>query len=413
MTIDRRAFLAATIASGTATMLGNLVWVTSVRAQEPIRIGAVTSLTGSLAVYGTAIARMYQPVLDEINKAGGIHGRSLQLFTEDDQSNPDVGVRAARKLIDVNRVHAILGTASSAVTLAVVPMAIQVNIPLFTVSSGTQITTFKDNDLMFRTSTSQAFWSGVFAAAARKQNFKTAALMILNNPYGLGLGDTFAERFSKAGGKVTGKVIYNPNQTSYRSEIQQALSGNPDVILFGGYTPDGVQIFKEWFQLGLRGVWMGPGFAFSPQFIGAIGAQAAEGIIVIEAAPNVASSAYKNAERLYKPVTGLEVEIFAASAYDHLMVVALAMLAAKGETSGDAVKTQIRKVANPPGKVVGTWAEAAPLIRAGEKVNYEGASSSCDFDENGDVVTDFGIHLIKGGKWVLQQTVKASEIKAL
>src|SRR5688572_33125425 len=97
-----------------------------------------------------------------------------------------------------------------------------------------------------------------YATTAQKLGYKTAAMLILNNPYGIGLGDSFPDRFAKVGGTVTGKVIYNPNQSSYRSEIQQALSGKPDVILFGGYTPDGIQVFKEWFQLGLGGTWMAP-----------------------------------------------------------------------------------------------------------------------------------------------------------
>ena len=242
---------------------------------------------------------------------------------------------------------------------------------------------------------------------------RSAGIMILNNPYGIGLGDTFAERFTKLGGKVTGKVVYNANQASYRSEIQQAVAGKPDVILFAGYTPDGIQIFKEWFQLGLGGVWMGPGFAFSPQFISAIGAPAAEGTIVVEAVPRSASSAYKHADDLYRKATGQEPDIFVSYAYDHFLSMSLAILAAKGEASGDAIKTHIRRVTNPPGKVVGTWAEAAPAVRAGEKINYEGAASSCDFDEAGDVYTDFGIFRIKAGKWAFEQTIKAEEVRAL
>jgi branched-chain amino acid transport system substrate-binding protein len=409
MRIDRREFLT----TAGAGVLASLARPGRAAAQEAVRFGVLTPLTGGGAPYGTAMSKLYQALADEVNRAGGIAGRPVQLFVEDAQTNPDAGVRGARKLIDVNRVHVIMGTWSSAVTLAVAPIAIQARVPLISVSSSPVITTFKDDDLMYRTATSQAFWSGVFVAAARKQNFKRAGIMILNNPYGIGLGDTFAERFTKLGGAVTGKVIYNPSQASYRSEIQQALAGTPDVILFAGYTPDGIQIFKEWFQLGLGGVWMGPGFAFSPQFISAIGPQAAEGTIVVEAVPRQASSAYRHAEALYRKAAGQEPDIFVAYAYDHFMTMSLAILAAKGETSGDAIKAQIRRVTNPPGKVVGTWAEAAPAMRAGEKVNYEGAASSCDYDEAGDVYTDFGIFRVRAGKWAFEQTIKAEEVRAL
>lgn len=409
MSMHRRQFVATTAAGVLAALGGR---VAPAVAQEPIRVGVLTPLTGGGAVYGTTMSRMYTALADEINRAGGVLGRRLQLFTEDAQTNPDAGVRGARKLVDVNRVHVIMGTWSSAVTLAVAPIAIAAGIPLFCVSSSPAITTYKDNDLLYRTAYSQAVMARVYALTAQKLGFRTAALLILNNPYGIGLGDAFPEAFARVGGQVTGKVVYNANQSSYRSEIQQALGGKPDVILFGGYTPDGIQIFKEWFQLGLGGTWMGPGFAFDQKFIQGIGAQAAEGIIVVEGAPNLGSSAYKNADRLYRGATGQEADFFAAMAYDHLMAVSLAILAARGDSSGEAIKTHLRKVTNPPGKAVGTWAEAAPLVRAGEKINYEGASSALDFDEHGDVETDFGIYRIRGGKWALDRLIKGSELKA-
>jgi branched-chain amino acid transport system substrate-binding protein len=412
MKTTRREFLAGTLSGGAAVALADAALVRRAWAQEPIRIGALTPLTGGGAVYGRSMSRSYVLVADEINKAGGVAGRRIQLFTEDTQTNPDAGVRGARKLVDVNKVHAIMGTWSSAVTLAVAPIAIAANIPQFCVSSSPAISTYKDNDLLYRTAYSQAVMAKVYALAAQKLRFKTAAMLILNNPYGIGMGDAFPGAFEKVGGKVIGKVVYNPNQSSYRSEIQQALAGKPDVILFGGYTPDGIQIFKEWFQLGLPGSWMGPGFAFDQNFITGVGAQVVEGTVVVEGAPNVASSAYKNADKLYRAAHGQEPDFFAAMGYDHMMAVALAILHAKGDSSGDAIKTNLRKVTNPPGRVVGTWAEAAPLVQRGEQINYEGASSALDFDDNGDVETDFGIYPIKGGKWVLDQTIKGGEIKA-
>jgi branched-chain amino acid transport system substrate-binding protein len=93
------------------------------------------------------------------------------------------------------------------------------------------------------------------------------------------------------------------------------------------------------------------------------------------------------------------------------MIIALSVLAAKGDTAGDAIKANIRKVANPPGKVVGSWADAAAPVRAGEKVNYEGASSAVDFDEHGDARTDFGVYRIKAGKWALDRVIKFGELQ--
>ena len=412
MRIDRRRFLETGLTFGAVSALG-LGYPLRAAAQEPVRIGVLTPLTGGGAVYGTAMSRAYVLVADEINKAGGILDRKIQLFTEDDQTNPDAGVRGARKLVDVNKVHAIMGTWSSAVTMAVAPVAITANIPLFCVSSSPAISTLQDNDLVYRTAYRQDVISAVYALAAQKLGAKTAAMMILNNPYGIGLRDSFPDRFAKVGGRIVGQATYNANQPSYRSEIQQALGSKPDIVLFGGYTPDGVQVFKEWFQLGLGGTWMGPGFAFDQKFIQAIGADVAEGTVVVEGATNEASSAYKNANKLYRAVHNEDADFFVSMAYDHLMAVALAILAGKGDTSGDAIKANLRKVTNPPGTTVGTWAEAEPLIRKGEKVNYEGASSAIDFDDAGDVTTNFGLYRVKKGKWALEQLMRYDELKPL
>jgi len=411
MSTDRRKFVVTGLAAGSTLAVGYPFRATA--QQELVRIGVLTPLTGGGAVYGTSMSRAYTLAAEEINKAGGIAGKKVQLFTEDDQTNPDAGVRGARKLVDVNRVHAIMGTWSSAVTLAVAPVAVAANIPLFCVSSSPAISALKDNDLVYRTAYRQDVSSAVYALAAQKLQAKTAAMMILNNPYGIGLRDSFPDRFAKMGGRIVGQATYNANQPSYRSEIQQALAGKPDIVLFGGYTPDGIQVFREWFQLGMGGTWMGPGFAFDQKFIQGIGAQAAEGTVVVEGAPNAASQAYKNFNGLYRAAHGEDADFFATMAYDHLMSVALAIAAGKGDSSGDAIKANLRKVTNPPGTVVGTWAQAEALVRKGEKVNYEGASSAVDFDEAGDVKTDFGLYRIKGGKWVLEQLLKYDDLKPL
>src|SRR5262249_56421490 len=97
-------------------------------AKEPIPIGTLCPLTGAGGSYGPDMQRAVVAVVERINKAGGIAGRSIQLFHEDDQTNAEAGVRAARKLIDVNRVVAIVSTWASAVTLAVKPLCVEAKV---------------------------------------------------------------------------------------------------------------------------------------------------------------------------------------------------------------------------------------------------------------------------------------------
>ena len=117
LAIGRRAALLSGVAAVTAPSV--------LRAQtDPIRIATLTPLTGAGGPYGPVMAKVAAGVVDEVNAAGGVLGRKVQLVSEDDQTSPDAGVRAARKLIDVDKVSAIMGTWASSVTTAAATLAI-------------------------------------------------------------------------------------------------------------------------------------------------------------------------------------------------------------------------------------------------------------------------------------------------
>src|SRR2546425_1714393 len=114
-TMTRRQLLQA---SGTAGLVLSAPALLSAQSKEPIPIGTLCPLTGAGGSYGPDMQRSVVAVVERINNAGGISGRPIQLFHEDDQTNAEAGVRAARKLIDVNRVVAIVATWASAGTPA-------------------------------------------------------------------------------------------------------------------------------------------------------------------------------------------------------------------------------------------------------------------------------------------------------
>ena len=127
----------AALLSGAAALAAPSV----LRAQaDPIRIATLTPLTGAGGPYGPVMAKVAASVVEEVNAAGGVLGRKVQLLSEDDQTNPDAGVRAARKLIDVDKVAAIIGTWASSVTTAVAPLCWESKTFLCTVSGADSIT---------------------------------------------------------------------------------------------------------------------------------------------------------------------------------------------------------------------------------------------------------------------------------
>jgi len=130
-TMTRRELLKASAATG--LVLGAPV-ILAAQSKAPINIGTLCPLTGAGGSYGPDMQRSVVAVVERINKAGGILGRPVQLFHEDDQTSAEAGVRAARKLIDVNKVIAIVSTWASAVTLAVRPPCVEAQVFLIGVS---------------------------------------------------------------------------------------------------------------------------------------------------------------------------------------------------------------------------------------------------------------------------------------
>ena len=136
-TMTRRELLKA---SATTGLVLGVPAILSAQSKQPINIGTLCPLTGAGGSYGPDMQRSVVAVVERINKAGGIHGRPIQLFHEDDQTNAEAGVRAARKLIDVNKVVAIVATWASAVTLAVRPLCVEAQVFLIGVSGADAVT---------------------------------------------------------------------------------------------------------------------------------------------------------------------------------------------------------------------------------------------------------------------------------
>ena len=117
-TLRRRAALLGAAGAVSAFAIGGRAFGQG----APVTFGALPPLTGAGGPYGPAMLRAIQGVVEEANAAGGIRGRQIRVVAEDDQTNPDAGVRGARKLIDADRVSTIMGTWASAVTTAVAPL---------------------------------------------------------------------------------------------------------------------------------------------------------------------------------------------------------------------------------------------------------------------------------------------------
>lgn len=370
--------------------------------ESELRIGTLTPLTGAGSPYGPGMQQAIELAVKHINEAGGINGTMIRLFSEDGQAEPEAAVRAAQKLIEVNRVSAIIGTWSSGVTMAVAPLAIEANVILMNTSGAPEITTLDDNNLVWRAEASNVLYGEAFAFIAHQLGITSASTMAFNNPSGRGNTREFARVFSETGGKVMAEVVYNPEQSTYRAELEQALAGSPDAIVMGSYLPDTTIVLKEWFQLfGDDVKWIAPAWAVNADLVSALGADVVEGVYGVGTVSSFGSTAYEEFKAAYTAATGNDpaTNSYAAMVYDMTISLGLAMVAGNS-TDPLVAKDFLRDVTNAPGVEVTNFADGVAALQAGQQINYEGASSRVDFDENGDVRPNFGLYQVQNGQVV-------------
>lgn len=405
MKIDRRSLLKFGAASAASVALPFNVFAQN---DAELVIGGLVPITGAGAPYGSGMLKAMEIAVQEVNDAGGMAGRKLKLISEDGQTQPQAAVLAAKKLIEINRVQAILGTWASGVSLAVVPLTDAANLIEMNVSGAPSLSTLDKKDLVWRFQGTNDRFGRAFAKIAEKRGYKRPATMAFNNASGRGNTDGFIRAWEAAGhDKVVANVVYEPNRPSYRSELQTVLAKDPDVIVMGSYLPDTTIILREWFQSGHENAWIIPAWAANPELVKALGSEATNGIISVDTVSNVDADSYKELSARYKKATGVELadNVYASMAYDMVISLALAANKAGKDASSMDISRQLREVSNPPGEKVYSFAQGKKAMEAGQKIDYEGASSRLNFDEYGDSNPDFGVYVIKDGKFDRVDTI--------
>ena len=374
-------------------------------ALSPLIVGNLNVFTGSLAEFGPPLRNSVQLAASHVNRAGGVGGGSMLVISRDTAVNPVQGVDAARALVDVEGAVAIVGALSSGVTIAA---AQSVTIPkqrilISGASTAPAITTLEDDDLLFRTTPSDAAQGAVLARLANELGYETVGIMYINNAYGEGLADQFEQSFAEYGGQVVAKVPHEDTQPTYASELEKATEGNPDALAVMSYTGQSRVYVREALEGG-----------YADTFLFVDGVKGSEWIDEIDAwdeldgtlgtAPgSEGNPALSIFETSYEETYGFPVSHpFMAEHYDATVLIALAAAKAGSTTDSAAIRDALRFVANAPGEVVGPGrdgiARALRLIAEGKDVNYEGAGGIVDFDENGDVFGTIEIWQVKDGE---------------
>lgn len=393
-TTDRRTLLA-----GAAALAGLSALPGRALAQgAPIRIGTLTPLTGAGGPYGPVMVKAVKAVVDEVNAAGGVLGRKVELISEDDQTNPEAGVRAARKLIDVDKVSAILGTWSSAVTTAVAPLCWESKTFLATVSGADSITQLPHQGYLIRTQPNTTLQGRKFGEFCVAEKAKRVFFLSPQTPFAKSQFDNITEAVKKAGGD-TGSLIYDDKKPAYRSEIDEVLRFKPDAIIFGGYTPDTAVMLKDAYRAGYGGLKVAFGYAVNQKLVESVPAEVVDKTFTIAPSPAEGSKAYA---RLVKMIGVASPDPYTTQVYDQINLILMA-IAIAGDTSGTAIKDAVRKISQAQGGAkVDNAIDGLKAIAAKQPVDYDGASGPCDFTETGDIADcQFRYEQVQDGKLAL------------
>ena len=353
-----------------------------VRAQAtPIQLGALVPLSGAGGSYGPSMAKAAKAVIDQVNAAGGILGRQIALNVVDDQTNPDAGVRAARQLIEVTKVAAIMGTWASSVTTAVAPLCWESKTFITTTSGADSITQLPTDGFLIRTQPNTVLQGQKFGSFALELGAKKVFFMSPQTPFYTSEHDAI-DAVVKAAGGETGTLVYDDQKPSYRSEVDTMLRFAPDVLILGGYTPDTIVLLKDLFRAGFKGKKLAFAYAVNQKLLDGVPATVAEGCYTLAPSPAEGSPAYAE---LVKLIGTENPDPYTAQVYDQVNLVILAM-ALSGNPTGEGIKGSLRGVSQAPdGAVVTNALDGLKAIAAKQPIAYSGASGPCKFTPKGDI----------------------------
>jgi branched-chain amino acid transport system substrate-binding protein len=213
---------------------------------DKIRIGVFMSLTGTTANFGISSTNGIKMAADEVNAAGGINGKQVEVLVEDDRSDASEAATIVTKFVTQSQVHAILGEVASSRSIAAAPIAQNAKIPMLTPSSTNPEVTKKGNFIFRSCFIDPVQGAAIAQFAAKSLNAKTAAIMVdRKNDYSTGLEKVINETFTRMGGQIVATQSYQEGDQDFNAQLTSLKGANPQVIFVPGYYNDVGLIAKQ------------------------------------------------------------------------------------------------------------------------------------------------------------------------
>ncbi|MCS6782144.1 MAG: ABC transporter substrate-binding protein [Gloeomargarita sp. SKYBB_i_bin120] len=365
-----------------------------------VKVGTLLPLSGDLAQFGPGMQDAASLLVKTVNECGGVNGQPVQLVSEDDQTQPTAGAAAMTKLVDVDRVAGVVGAAGSAVSGAAVDIAVRGQVVMISPASTSPVFTerAKKGELQgfwFRTAPPDSFQGQALAELMKKRGWQRVGILAINNDYGRGLAQATQQAMQQRGGQVVVTQFYEAQAASFDSEVRAVFGRNPQAVVLVGYPETGTVIIRSAFQQGfvpriplvltdgMKEAKLAELVGKTPQGRWIIAG-------VVGTAPAAGGPGLQDFQKRYQQAFNREPNVFAPNTWDAAAVLVLAAQAAQSN-QGAQIRDKIRAVANPPGVEVTDVCEGLRLLREGQDINFQGASSVVDFDPQGDVLGAYEI----------------------
>jgi len=343
--------------------------------KETVVLGCVGPLTGNAAASGLVQANAVEMAVNEINEAGGIDGKyMIELVKEDDEGVPAKSVTVTQKLVNQNKITALIGALNSSCTIADMEITAASKIPQITPCSSAQSIVEQGNEFIFRTTaTDTTHIKTLFKYFKEKINGQKVAVLYESSDFGTGAFGIIQELAPEYGIDVAANEMYNSGEKDFSVHLTKLKQAEPDAIILWGYYTEAALICKQAKQNGIEVPLIGTGFN-SPKLV-ELGGDAVNGLIFTtaftEANPDEKVQAF---DKKYKEIYQQSYDQNAPQAYDSVYLLADAIKRA-GSLDGQAIRDALLATKD-----------------------FEGAAGVYNFASNGEMIKDLMVVQIVDGK---------------
>ena len=349
---------------------------------DTLKLGYILPSTGDLAFINEPMIGAVELAVKEINDAGI---QSIEMISGDSGTNADVANTTADSLL-ADGVQGIIGAASSGISLSIIDKITGSGIPMISPSNtAPDFTTYNDDDLYFRTVTSDTLQGRVIADLVLEDGARNAMILYRNDAYGVALAETTERQLIDIGVESAGRLALDPQGSTFTSEVQEVVAAGVDAVVLIAFD-EGGRIIAQMIEAGITpentAMYTPDGLASDDtwELVDPDDPSVVQGMRGTRPAPaEGAESTFSDRFAEFKP--GVD-ELFSSNSYDAVIIYALASLAA-GSTDAADFAPMINDVTRG-GTKCSLYADCAQMIMDGTDIDYDGASGPLDFVDAGE-----------------------------